>query len=136
MSGRLADLALHGNEPPHVALITFTTDEQLARYRHRRQLSFPMLRDPDRAVYDASGLGRGGFLDVWGGRAMRRYWQILRPSGPGRLRDLAAATDDTRQLGADVVIRPDGRLAWGHWSVRSTDRPSVDDIFRAVAAAT
>lgn len=117
-------------------LITFTTSEDLDGYQRRRRLAFPILLDTDRHVYDAYGMGRGSFLDVWGWQAIRRYWQILRPSGPGTRADLQATTEDTRQLGGDMVIAPDGRLAWGHWSERSTDRPSVDEIAHAVAEAT
>lgn len=135
MSDRLGDVAGPDGERATVVLITFTTTDELDHYQRRRRLPFPILLDTDRQVYDAYGLGRGSFLDVWGWRAIRRYWQILRPSGPGSRRDLRSATEDTRQLGGDVVIAPDGRLAWAHWSERSTDRPSVDEIACAVAEA-
>lgn len=136
MSDRLADVAGPNGERSHVALITFTTPGEVAAYQQRRQLPFPILVDADRHVYESYGMGQGSFLDVWGWRAIRRYWQILRPSGPGSRDDLQPATEDTRQLGGDMVISPDGRLVWGHWSNRSTDRPSVDDIVHAVADAT
>lgn len=133
---RLDEVAGARGEQAEVVLITFTTPEELDAYQLRRQLRLPILIDADRSVYRAYGMGRGSFLDVWGWRSVRRYWQILRPSGPGRRRDLHATSEDTRQLGGDMVIAPDGRLSWGHWSTRSTDRPSVDDILRAVADAT
>ncbi|MGB3734527.1 MAG: peroxiredoxin-like family protein [Ilumatobacter sp.] len=136
MSDRLDEIAGPRGERSHVALITFTTPDEVVAYQQRRRLPFPILVDAERDVYDAYGMGRGSFLDVWGWRALRRYFQILRPSGPGSRRDLQPATEDTRQLGGDMVIAPDGRLAWGHWSVRSTDRPSVDDIVHAVTEAT
>jgi len=132
---RLTDIAgTHGTRA-EVAMITFTTDDELDVYQQRRQLPFPVLIDADRGVYRAYGLGRGSVLDVWGWRALRRYWQILRPSGPGSRNDMHAATEDVRQLGGDMVIAPDGRLAWGHWSANSADRPSVDDIVHAVTDA-
>lgn len=136
MRDRLDEVAGPDGERASVVMITFTTSGELDGYQQRRRLPFPILLDPDRQVYDAYGMGRGSFLDVWGWRAIRRYWQILRPSGPGSRSDLRPATEDTRQLGGDIVIAPDGRLAWGHWSERSTDRPSVDEIVRAVAEAT
>lgn len=136
MSDRLDDITGPNGERPHLALITFATPDDVVAYQQRRRLPFPILVDSQRRVYDAYGMGRGSFLDVWGWRAIRRYWQILRPSGPGSRRDLQPATGDTRQLGGDIVIAPDGRFAWGHWSVRSTDRPSVDEIVHAVVDAT
>ncbi len=136
MSDRLTDLVGSDGTRAEVALITFTTDAELDGYQQRRQLRFPVLIDADRSAYDTYGMGQGSFLGVWGWRSLRRYWQILRPSGPGSRNDLQPSTEDTRQLGGDMVIDPDGRLAWGHWSMRSTDRPSVDDIVHAVANTT
>jgi len=136
VSDRLAEIAGADGTPAEVVLVTFTTDDELEMYQQRRQLPIPILVDADRSVYRSFGLGRASFFDVWGWSAVRRYWQILRPSGPGSRDDLRSSTEDTRQLGGDMVIAPDGRLAWGHWSANSADRPSVDDITRAVTAAT
>ena len=136
MRDRLTDVAGSNGTLAEVVLITFTTKDELDMYQQRRHLPFPILVDADRSVYRSYGLGRASFLDVWGWNAIRRYWQILRPSGPGTRADMHAATEDTRQLGGDMVIAPDGRLAWGHWSANSADRPSVDDIAHAVADAT
>ena len=137
MRDRLDEITGPGSSTSEVevVLVTFTTDAELDEYQRRRQLPFPILLDADRSVYTAYGLGRGSFLDVWGWHAVKRYWQILRPGGPGSWRDLSSPTEDTRQLGGDMVIGPDGRLAWGHWSSVSTDRPSVDEIVAAVRQA-
>jgi peroxiredoxin len=117
-----------------LVLVTFTTAELLDEYQQRRELSVPILIDRDRAVYAAYGLGRGTIGQVWGWATLRRYAQILRRSGRG-LADLAPTTEDTRQLGGDFVIAPDGRLSWGFWSEGPSDRPSVDDVLRAVERA-
>lgn len=95
----------------------------------------PVLMDPERSVYAKYGLGRGSLATVWGPATIARYWQILRPAGPGSLRDLARATQDTRQLGGDFVIASNGTLAWSHRSTGPSDRPSVDDVIDAVTAA-
>ena len=129
MSERLEDAA-------EIVLLTFTTPELLDEYQQRQELDLPVLVDPDRGVYAAYGLGRGSFRQVWGWATIRRYVQILRPSGSRRrIGDLAPATEDTRQLGGDFVITPDGRLAWGHWSTGPADRPDVDEIVAAVHRA-
>lgn len=119
-----------------VVLVTFTTSDELDHYQRRREIPFRIVLDPDRSVYEAYGLGRGSFFQVWGWSTLRKYFSILKPTGPGRLSDLDAATEDTRQLGGDFVIAPDGRLAWGYWSTGPADRPSVDEIANAVRAAT
>jgi hypothetical protein len=90
-----------------------------------------VLRDIDRNAYTAFGLGRGSFLRVWGSRAARRYASLLRADGFGGLH---RPIEDTRQLGGDFVIDPDGRLAWAFWGAGPDDRPSVDDLIAAVTA--
>ena len=44
-------------------------------------------------------------------------------------------TEDALQLGGDFVIGVDGALVWGHWSDGPDDRPAVDELIAAVAAA-
>ena len=127
MSEQLDDTA-------ELVLLTFTTAELLDGYQERRDLSLPILIDGNRDVYAAYGLGRGSFGRIWGWATLRRYAQILRRSGRG-MTDLVPATEDTRQLGGDFVIAPDGRLSWGYWSAGPADRPSVNDVFEAVERA-
>ena len=115
-----------------VVLVTFTDPDNLSDYIVRNLLPFPVLTDPDRSAYAAYGFGRGSVGRVWGWRAGRRYLELLRA---GRWRELRRPTEDTLQLGGDVVIAPDGTLAWGFWSEGPDDRPSVDDIIAAVEAA-
>ena len=131
MSERLEQLG----DDVDVVLVTFTTNELVDDYQRRRKVRFPILLDPDRSTYDAYGLGRGSLARVWGWATLRRYAQILRPSGPGRRADLVATDEDTRQLGGDFVIAPDGTLAWAHRSTGPADRPSTEQIEAAVAAA-
>jgi hypothetical protein len=118
-----------------LVLLTFTTADLLDDYQRRRSLDIPILIDSERDAYRRYGLRRGSFGRVWGLATIRRYAEILKPSGAGSLADMSAATEDTRQLGGDFVIAPDGTLAWGHWSVGPADRPDVDEIATAVADA-
>ena len=118
-----------------LVLLTFTTAELLDEYQQRRELSVPILIDGTRDVYSAYGLGRGSIGKIWGWATLRRYAQILRRSDHG-WSDLAATTEDTRQLGGDFVVAPDGRLSWGFWSTGPADRPSADDVLDAVKRAS
>ena len=133
MSDNLGELG----DAADVVLVTFAPSDQLDAYQDRRRLGFPILVDADRSTYAAYGLDRGGFAQVWGWSTMKRYVEILSPSGPGHIGDLSGSvrSDDTRQLGGDMVIAPDGTLAWGHWSTGPADRPSVDAIAAAVGRA-
>ncbi|MGI9597470.1 MAG: AhpC/TSA family protein [Acidimicrobiales bacterium] len=122
-----------------VVLITFTKPENLSGYQRANDLPFPILVDPDRSAYRAFGLGRGSAARVYGLRAARRYWDILRsgdPTGPDRftgLRDLVRPAEDPLQLGGDFLVGPDGRLAYGFWGQGPDDRPSVEELIAAVA---
>ncbi len=124
MSERLDELG----GPEGVALVTFTTPEHLDPYRSRHELPFPILVDPDRRTYRAYGLGRGSIGRVYGWRAARRYAAIVAADGPGGLR---RPVEDTRQLGGDFVVAPDGTLAWGYWGAGPDDRPPIDDLVAA-----
>jgi hypothetical protein len=117
-----------------LVLLTFTTADLLDEYQERRGLSVPILSDGNRDVYAAYGLGRGSIVRIWGWATLRSYAQILRRSEHG-LADLASATEDTRQLGGDFVIAPDGRLTWGYWSESPADRPSVNEVLDAAEQA-
>ena len=90
----------------------------------------PVLADPDRHVYERFGLGRGSLHRIWNLGTMRLYAQLLR-----RGRKLRRPTQDTRQLGGDFVIGPDGRLAAGFWPRSPDDRPTIDALITAVTAA-
>lgn len=114
-----------------VILVTFTDPTNLAAYRQRHDLELPVVIDRDLSAYRALGLGRGSLRRIWGLRAARRYAGILRDQGFGALR---RPTEDTRQLGGDFVIGPDGRLVYGFWGGGPDDRPDVDDLVAAVAA--
>ena len=114
-----------------VVLVTFTDPANLAGYANRNRLPFPVLTDPTGEVYRAFGFGRGALRRVWGWRAGLTYLRLL---ARGRWRDLRRPTEDTRQLGGDIVIAPDGTIAWGFWGPGPDDRPSVDAIIAAVEA--
>jgi len=129
VSERLSDSAT-------VALVTFTTIARLEEYQRNRSLSVPVLIDREREVYRAYGLGRGSLRDVWGRATLRRYAEILRASGLRRwLSDMSGRTDDTRQLGGDFVISPEGDLAWSHRGSGPADRPSIDALVAEVERA-
>lgn len=121
------------DEDVDVVLVTFTDDAEIVSYRSRHDLPFPILLDPDLALYRAYGFGRASARRVWSFGTLRQYASILRRDGLGALE---RPTEDTRQLGGDVVVAPDGTLAWGFWSEGPDDRPSVDELLAAVRSAS
>ncbi len=110
-----------------VVLITFTPPRNLHGFRRQLNLSYPVLADEARVAYRAYGLGRGRWWQVWGPQTLRAYRRLL---GSGQR--LRVPTQDTLQLGGDVVVDRTGRLAYAYRSRRPDDRPSVDDLIVAV----
>ena len=110
--------------------VTFAAVAELPPHRAHLELPFPMLADPDRETYRQFDLGRGALRDIWSLGTMKMYARLLRQG-----RKLRRPTQDTRQLGGDFVIDAQGRLAAGFWPTSPDDRPSVDSLIEAIAAA-
>lgn len=116
----------HFDHQPDVlpVVITFAGDpSRLAAYREHLDLDVPLLADTDRELYRLLGAGRGSLRQVWSPGTIAMYARLLR-----RGRRLRPATEDTRQLGADAVVDPEGRVR-RVWLPPSPDaRPTVSDI--------
>ena len=108
-------------------VVSFNDDaSRLAAYREHLGVSFPFVSDPDRELYRALGAGRGTIRDVWSLGTLRMYARLLQQGMRVR-----RPIEDTRQLGGDFVIAPDGTLVFGHWSQGPDDRPDVDRLVAA-----
>ncbi|MCP3988445.1 MAG: hypothetical protein GY724_05210 [Actinomycetia bacterium] len=125
MSDRLSELG----QDTDVVLVTFTDPANLVYYRSTNDVPFPILVDPSRRAYQAFGLGRGSAARIYGWRAARRYWEILRTNG---LSGLRYPREDTLQLGGDFIIAPNRTLAWGFWGEGPDDRPDVNELVAAI----
>lgn len=125
MRDRLSDFG-----DARLAAVTFASVEELPAHRVHLELPFPMLADPERETYRQFDLGRGALRDIWSVGTMTMYARLLRQG-----RKLRRPTQDTRQLGGDFVIDPQGRLATGFWPASPDDRPTIDSLIEAVAAA-
>ncbi len=114
------------------ALTTFSDPKYLPAYRRRTGWDLPILIDADRTVYRQFGYGRGSLWRVYGFRVVRRYAEIFRRRGFG---DYRIATEDTLQLGGNVVIDGTGVAAWVYRGAGPDDRPTVDEILDQVNRA-
>lgn len=109
-------------------VVTFTDDVgRLDAYREHLGIEFPILADPDRSLYRAVGAGRGSLRRVWSLGTIAMYAKLLR-----RGRRLRAPSEDTRQLGADLLVDADGRLR-RIWLPEGPDlRPGIEELVAAV----
>jgi hypothetical protein len=113
-----------------IVVVTFTDDvARLERYRQHLDVPFPILADADRVLYRLLGAQRGSLRQVWSPGTMKMYARLLRQG-----RKVTSPTEDTRQLGADLLADRQGQLAQV-WRPPSPDaRPSVSELVDAVTA--
>lgn len=113
---------------PLLVVVTFNDDlDRLAAYRTHLGLDVPVVADVDRSLYRMLGAGRGSFREVWSVGTIAMYARLI-----WRGRRLRAPTDDTHQLGADVIVDRHGRIR-RVWLPASPDRrPSIDVLDAAL----
>lgn len=126
MRDRLAEFA-----DAEVAVVLFTRPRNLAGYRRRFVEPLTVVSDEGRAGYRAYGFPSGPWWKVWGPKVWLRYAQLLR-----RGASFERPTEDTSQLGGDVVVGRDGRIVYLFRSKAPDERPPVDDLVEAVRSAS
>ncbi|MBI3163951.1 MAG: AhpC/TSA family protein [Chloroflexi bacterium] len=110
-----------------VFIISFGTLPALQQWMNEVCGTFTVLLDRDRAVYKAYGLERSRLRSyhprvVW--IYIKRWFQR------GKFYD--SHGDDTSQLGGDFIVDKSGVLRLVHPSHDPADRPSVDELLRAL----
>lgn len=92
-------------------------------YVKETKLPWPLLQDTEQQLYNAYGMGRGSWWDIYGPVSVWNYLKLIfagkGPGKPGR---------DWRQLGGDVLIAPDGIVRLHYVSADPHDRPTVESI--------
>jgi len=109
-----------------IAVVTFETSPLVRAYLADTSIAWPVLIDAERRVYRAYGMHRGRLSDIWGLGTWMAYAKEL---ARGRLP--RSSGGDTRQLGGDVLIDPDGQVRLHHVGRGPADRPSVAAILDA-----
>jgi hypothetical protein len=111
-----------------IAVVTFQASRLALASAAELKLTWPILIDDPRALYHAYGMTRGRPWDVYGPAAWWVYFkEALRGVMP------RATRADTRQLGGDVLIDPDGIVRFHHIGRGPADRPQVSAILAARA---
>ena len=113
-----------------IAVVTFTDPARLPSYVEHLGVPFAVVSDVDRLLYQALGVERGTRRQVLSLGTLRMYGSLLR-SG----RRLRRTHEDTQQLGADVVVAPDGTIAKLILPATPDARPGVDELLTALRDA-
>ena len=109
---RGAELVVVGNGTP----------AQANDFREERQITFPLLVDPEMHAYRAAGLRRG-IRDTMNLRTMKNAVQSFRKG----FRQ-GAVQGDPWQLGGAFVISQRGKVLYRHVSREAGDHPEPDDL--------
>jgi len=113
-----------------IVCVTFAAPPLLRAFARELGLEDVMLLgDPARATYFAFGFERASWARVWlDPRVWARYASLL-----ARGRRPRAPEQDTLQLGGDVVLDAEGRVAWIYRSSGPEDRPALAELRAARA---
>ncbi len=109
--------------------VGFSPPAELSRLVESLEWPWPFLADEKRAVYARLDVRRATLRNVY---TATTVWRYVRAAARGVR--LHLPVEDTRQLGADAVIRR-GRAVWVHRPLSPDDRPSVDVLIDALLRA-
>lgn len=108
-------------------VISFGTLPAVQQWLKETCGDFTVLLDRERTVYKAYGLERS----YWRSRSLRTRWVYFKAWMAGKkMHD--SHGDDTSQLGGDFIVDRNGILRLVHPSHDPTDRPSVDELLKAL----
>ena len=114
-----------------VKIVTFDNDVMAQAYLKSSKINWPLLLDPDQALFKAYGLQQGSWQSIYGLGSILKYLKLIfagqTPGRPGK---------DWRQLGGDVLVSPDGIVRLHYRSDSPHDRPSVDSIISLITELT
>lgn len=121
-----ADLTLRALDV-RVVMVTFEGRDAAVTYANETGVSYPILVDHDRTLYDAYGLGAAKVRHLIGPTTFCAY---AREAFRGVWPRLPVA--DATQQGGDVLIDPGGIVRFHHIGMGSGYRLPVDAILEAV----
>jgi peroxiredoxin len=109
------------------------TPRHASHFRDRLELDpLTVLADEERVSYRVAGWERGSASQLVGPRSVVAGVKHARRSGVMQGRPIG----DISQLGGEMVITPDGNVAWSHAQQNAGDTTSPDDLLQAAQAAT
>lgn len=133
----LFDLQKHYGELQQLGaellVVSFSKPASVANYLERYRFPFPVVADPSRDAYKTFALKRASWKKILRPGVIFRYLKIaLRGHWPR----WPARDEDVLQLGGDFVLDRQGRLIYAHPSTEPTDRPTVQELLKAVRSAS
>lgn len=110
-----------------MVIITFENDFFARSYVEETAIAWPVLIDGERELYQAYGMLKASFWDLWGPQNWRVYLRELLKG-----QKLHRPTNDIHQRGGDVLVDPQGIIRLHHVGTGPADRPSVETILQMI----
>lgn len=114
-----------------LVLIGQGTARQAAEFRRRQGVQLPLLADHDRVSYKAAGTKVGGVTDLFSPQTVAKGILATARTRRTQTRTIGHPT----QLGAAIVVAPDGRIVWSHMAQDASDNASPEEILAAIPKA-
>jgi len=112
-----------------VLVVTFQQLEFAKKYVTDTGLEFPLLIDTERTLYNAYDMPRGSMWRILNPFLWGTYLRLMKKDKAQK------PTDDIYQLGGDILISPEQKIALNFVSHDPVDRPSIDSILEKVDEA-
>ncbi|MBL8889557.1 MAG: AhpC/TSA family protein [Planctomycetaceae bacterium] len=110
-----------------IVIVSFEEEQYVRRYRDETGLKWPLISDPNRALYRLFGMERAKVGQIINWRSLRGYLKLVFKS---RRKVQLPSNHDYLQLGGDIVIDPKGIVQLAHYSSSPEDRPLLSDMLR------
>ncbi len=125
----MAQLCQHHDEfkerNTRVIIISFGTLPAIQQWMRDNCVSFTVLLDQERNIYNAYGLERS----FWRSRNLKTRWVYFKAWLSGE-KAQDSYGDDTSQLGGDFIVDKNGILRFVYPSNDPTDRPTIEKLLK------
>lgn len=114
----------------NVLAVALSKPAVAAVFLRHNPLPFPLVCDPERAAYQAFGLGRTSWMGFLRPSVLWGYLSMIVRGGKVRK---PHQDEDVLQLGGDFVLDRSGTVVFEYRSRTATDRPTMAALLAAVA---
>ena len=115
----------------NLVLIGQATPRDAAKFRQRMGISLQVLADEHRVTYKAIGAKKGSVGELVGPRMLAKGVVTSARNRVVQGMTVGSAT----QLGATIVVAPDGTVIWSHLATDASDNATPAEILAAVRKA-
>jgi len=111
-----------------IKAISFAEPPVLKDYKKHFEWKLDLYADPQRKLYHLFGLKRLGVLNIFHPKSILKYTTYFLQG-----KKIQKATQDIYQMGGDFILNAEGRLTYAFRSHRPDDRPSVNELLKALS---